>query len=72
MLAAALRTASKLIDLRPAGPSAAADGDGSSGSGTWAAGEYLTVGCIYKEQPLKPSIIDEYSGARQYGCVFEV
>ena len=27
-----------------------------------AAAQFLVVGCIYKEQVLKPSILDEYSG----------
>jgi len=26
--------------------------------------EWLVIGCIYKDQPLKPSILDEYSGDR--------
>ena len=26
--------------------------------------EFLVVGCVYKDQPLKPSILDEYSGDR--------
>jgi hypothetical protein len=29
------------------------------------AGEHLVIGCIYKEQALKPSILDEYSDERR-------
>jgi hypothetical protein len=75
--AASVRLASKLIDLRPSssagkgGGASDSEGDddvrgasrGSAGGAGWG-GEYIAVGCIYKEQPLKPSIIDEYSGDR--------
>jgi DNA polymerase delta subunit OB-fold domain len=40
------RECSKVIDLRP---------DENSASVEW-----VVVGCIYKDQPLKPSILDEY------------
>ena len=45
--------AEKLIHLRPAETDAEA-----------AAGLYLAIGCVYKEQPFKPSILDEFAGDR--------
>ncbi len=32
-------------------------------------GEWLIVGCIYKDQPLKPSILDEFRYARGDVCL---
>lgn len=43
------RECGKVIDLRP--------DENPSGR---APAEWVVVGCIYKDQPLKPSILDEY------------
>jgi DNA polymerase delta subunit 2 len=54
--------ASKLIDLQPA----STRGGGADGAAAPPAAmpSLLAVGCVYKDQRLKPSILDEYAGDR--------
>jgi hypothetical protein len=57
------RECTKVIDLRPDAP-AAGSGHGTGAGATAAAGvqqqQWVVVGCLYKDQPLKPSVLDEY------------
>jgi len=58
------RECTKVIDLRPDAPAAGGSGHAaSSGAGATAAAgaqQWVVVGCLYKDQPLKPSVLDEY------------
>jgi hypothetical protein len=60
------RECTKVIDLRPDAPTVGSGHGASSGPGATAAAagagaqQWVVVGCLYKDQPLKPSVLDEY------------